>query len=386
MRKKHRISGRLVMLPIIEILQNYSGVEKGLSNLNIREKLKNEYEYDFTRNAMRDVLNQLRGSFHYGGEIKCSESQRGKSQYTYNYYFEPYISEAELQIVVNDVLFSRLHSIETGKSLIEKLRLLVPSKMANKINIDAVPLGLNWTIDQHTESNIRLIEKTIYENNKNKSEEKRINFAMKGYGVYGLMKSVTDNNGNVRIYEILPLAIVEINKHCYMIGYKEGKKYASIYRIDLMFDLKTKVYDYVQINKDKEKLKNEIAHENMQSFVEQHLYASYGLKNTYRVRAKAINGAFTYVMDIVSPSTKLIPVKNNPEEAEFMITCPKRTMEIILRQYIGYLNVIGPDEAKKDVEKAVINTILEDERYKKLIIEKLIQDQELKINNKKISD
>lgn len=365
-----RISKAQLLLPTVSLLQNHIGKENRISVKEVCSKHEQNFNKRVSRNTMGELLKQLNEEFDLGGQILCFEGKSENRNYNYGYYYKPYVSQEELQLIVDDIKTSEIHSEEKAELLIKKLLKMFPESI--KISESKF---YNMKINGMTkdlETNIATINKIIQKNKKDKNGDYKIKFIMQGYDAEGKVFE-TDKK-----HEILPIAIGKIDNHFYLLGHKEFIKNKdnnsiSIYRLDLIKLVEEVYCTYAVNNKKIEQLKNKLRDGEILNYISQHKYSSYGETKTYVLRAKSINGSFSYVMDLLQPSFEMRKIG---DEAEFMYTCPPRTMEILLRQYMGFLKVIGPEKDKQEIEKKMISELLKVDDYKKVILELLSDNKQ----------
>lgn len=226
-----------IIINILDILKRYTDENHRLSQKEIADILKNEYNMTVDRKSVKRNLSNL---LEIGYPIEYSESVRmipnkttGEPEESYilsDFYLERDFSDAELRLLIDSLLFSQHIPYSQCRNLIEKLeglsskyfeakvkhiRTVTDSKLANK------QLFLN----------IELIDEAI-------SRSQKISFHYLEYGTDKKLHKKMCPDGTVRDYIINP----------YQMAAKEGKyylicnydKYGDIsnYRLDRITDIK----------------------------------------------------------------------------------------------------------------------------------------------------
>ncbi|MBR7060524.1 MAG: WYL domain-containing protein, partial [Eubacterium sp.] len=118
---------KLLIMNILDILKRYSDEDHRLSQKDIVEILKNEYNMPAERKAVKRNLMNL---IDFGYEINYSESVRmvpgkdGKPEENYilsDFYLERDFTDSELRLLIDSLLFSKHIPYSQCKELVNKL-------------------------------------------------------------------------------------------------------------------------------------------------------------------------------------------------------------------------------------------------------------------------
>ena len=120
---------KLLILNILDILRKYSDADHRLSQKDIADILKRDYDMTVDRKAVRRNLLSL---MECGYEIEYSETVRtvtnpktGEEEESYiwsDFYLERDFSDSELRLMIDGLLFSRHIPYSDCKNLVEKLK------------------------------------------------------------------------------------------------------------------------------------------------------------------------------------------------------------------------------------------------------------------------
>ena len=118
----------LTGLQILKILRNYADVRHPMRQVDIQRRLENEYENRVCRKALKQHLDDLTIPID-----SFVENNHG-------YYLKPYFTDAELGVMIDDILFAKQIPEEMAKSMIKKLINLSPMNLKGlKHYVDYVP-------------------------------------------------------------------------------------------------------------------------------------------------------------------------------------------------------------------------------------------------------
>ena len=114
---------KLLIMNILDILRRYSDAEHRLSQKDIIDILKTEYEMVVDRKTIKRNLMNL---IDFGYNLEFSESVRrnknGEEEVSYtDWYLERDFSDAELRLLIDSLLFSKHIPYSQCKELIEKI-------------------------------------------------------------------------------------------------------------------------------------------------------------------------------------------------------------------------------------------------------------------------
>ena len=228
---------KLLIMNILDILKRYTDVDHRLSQKEIADILKSEYDMTADRKSIRRNLLNL---MDCGYQIEYSESIRmtpnpktGEPEESYiwsDFYLERDFTDGELRLLIDSLLFSKHIPYSQCKELVEKLERLSNMYFRSRIkHIARMPEDkadnkqLFW--------NIELLDEAI-------SRGRKISFQYLEYGTDKKQHRKVRPDGTVREYIINP----------YQMAAKEGKYYLicnydkyddiSNYRLDRIVDIK----------------------------------------------------------------------------------------------------------------------------------------------------
>ena len=228
---------KLLIMNILDILRKYSDEDHRLSQKDIAEILKTEYDMTADRKAIRrNILNLM----DCGYNIEYSESIRmvpnpktGEPEESYlwsDFYLEREFTDGELRLLIDSLLFSKHIPYSQCKALVDKLEGLSNVYFRSRVKHIA-RLPEDKTDNKQLFLTIELLDEAI-------SRGRKVSFKYLEYGTDKCHHIKTRPDGTERVYIISP----------YQMAAKEGKYYLicnydkyddiSNYRLDRITELK----------------------------------------------------------------------------------------------------------------------------------------------------
>ncbi len=226
-----------LILNILDILRKYSDEEHRLSQKEICEILKTEYNMTADRKTVRRNILDLIG---FGYEIEYSEAVRmvpnkvtGEPEESYiwsDFYLVREFSDSELRLLVDSLLFSVHIPYNQCKELVEKLEGLSSRYFESKVkHIRTMPertlanKQLFYTID--------VLDDAI-------SHGRQVSFFYNRYGTDKKLHREKNADGSPKEYTINPYQIAATNGRYYLIANYDKYDDVSHYRLDRISDIK----------------------------------------------------------------------------------------------------------------------------------------------------
>lgn len=359
MAKGERVDSKTAVLAVLDILKKHSDEKHPLSIMKILEVMSSKkYELIANRDTVKDTLSKIQE--YYGDDvIKCETTERNAKDdkkantYKYRYYYNRNISDEDLQILINNVMFSKMMTKEKVKELTRKLKDCATEDFQKKLNyLDMIP-DKQFTLNRLTLDNIAEIHKVIYENrNRRYDKERRIIFNFNGYGADKKLHKIRKEP-----YTVLPLRICEVNHRYYLICYSDGKDNLSHYRIDLMTNLREEQFCGLEKNEKKERLINNLSAKNVSDYMCEHLYMFYGDSKRIELEVQKDKGdaSLTFLFDAFGTNWNVI--KEDDNKVTVSVRCTVDAMKIWVMQYINKIKVVGPADVKLEIDKKIISSL-----------------------------
>lgn len=228
---------KLMIINILDILRRYTDKKHRLSQKQIAEILKNEYQMKADRKAIKRNLMNL---IDFGYDIEYSETVRmtlnaetGKLEESYilsDFYLRREFDDSELRLLIDSLLFSRHIPYSQCKALVEKLEGLSNIYFRSRVK-HIVTMPEDKTDNKQIFLNIELLDEAI-------SHNRKVSFKYAEYGTDKKMHPKKRADGVVREYLISPYQMVAKEGKYYLICNYDPYNDISNYRLDHIRDLK----------------------------------------------------------------------------------------------------------------------------------------------------
>jgi len=337
------------ILMVFDILKRHSDVSNPIDKqTQIADLIKKEYSVEIDRKALRRNLLNLetfleKSDFGYRLGYDEKEDKNGKVK-LYNWYLVQDITNAELQLLVDGLLFSKYIPYSQCKDLVKKLE----SLSGNRFNLER-KLPENLPVNNHIFLTIEVLIEAI-------RDRKMVSFNGLGYGTSKSPQIVTNEyDGTTREYKVSPYEIVITNGRYYLIhSYNTGGLYT--FRLDYIRHIK--FHDdgnYRPINA----IKGYEHGLDLAKFMKEHIYMYGGDSTRVKLRAykKVERNGKQFDSNIVG---HILDWFGNdvsfPEESEdevtAYITVNEQAMLYWALQYGKAVEILEPQSLRNEVRKA----------------------------------
>ncbi len=342
---------KLLIMNILDILKRYTDAEHRLSQKNIVEILKSEYNMTADRKSVkRNIMNLI----DFGYDINYSESLRmiptkdGGMEESYilsDFYLEREFTDSELRLLIDGLIFSKHIPYSQCKELVGKLDNLSNQYFKAKIkHISTMPD--NSLQNKELFYNIDIIDEAI-------SKHRQISFSYISYGVDKKLHPESFKDGRKKVYTVNPYQIAATNGRYYLIcNYDKYDDVANI-RLDRITDIKMLDTPAKPQSKVSE-LKNGF---NLPKHMAEHIYMFAGESVPVTFRAKKY-----IVADIIDWFGKDVEFYDETDdELTVRTTVNENAMRHWALQYARHITVLSPQSLVETIKKDLIEAI---ENYK----------------------
>ncbi len=255
----------------------------------------------------------------------------------------------ELDTIINALYFSKTVTEEERDRLIYKLAKLSSKRYQKKWfsenndrpvikNIFQGIVNNNDASRTELKKNIALIQSAI-------DEKVKIQFIMNVYNAEReLVPAKTDNKGKAILRKVTPYHILVYNDRYYMLANYERYSNLSIWRIDLMSNVKL----LEEAGRPKQEIKGMTNTWNGQEYMEQHLNMFYD--DPVKVTLKVPNDHYTMMVDWFGNSFVKWRAIDEKYDMVF-VTCSEAAMINWAMQYSDVVEVLGPSDVQYAIEK-----------------------------------
>lgn len=227
---------KLLIMNILEILKRYTDVDHRLSQKEIVEILRKEYDMVVDRKAIRrNILNLI----DCGYNIEYSETIRmvpnaktGVPEESYiwsDFYLVRDFTDGELRLLIDSLLFSTYIPYSQCKSLVGKLENLSNIYFRSRVKHIA-KMPEDKADNKQLFLNIELLDEAI-------SHNRKVSFHYLEYGTDKKLHKKTRPDGSVREYVISPYQMAAREGKYYLICNYDKYDDISNYRIDRITDI-----------------------------------------------------------------------------------------------------------------------------------------------------
>jgi predicted DNA-binding transcriptional regulator YafY len=217
---------------ILEVLNKYSDADHRLSQKEIIDILKRDYDISVDRKAIKRNLMDL---VDFGCNIEFSEKTRtnktGEEEIiAYDWYISHTFADSELRLLIDSLLFSKHIPYSQCKTLIGKLKGLSSSYFSSHVkHIQNLPEGLPR--NPELLYTIEILDEAI-------SKKKQVAFNYMSYGIDKKKHIILDAEGNPKNYLINPYQMVGTNGRYYLICNTDKYGDMGNYRVDRISKIK----------------------------------------------------------------------------------------------------------------------------------------------------
>lgn len=344
-------STRMITLNIIKILQKYSDENHRLSQKDIIDKLKEEYDMKVDR---KTVKRNIKALLNYGNsgdaneimyekttrKLRCKETGKVREvEVLSDFYIHRDFDDSELGFLIESILFNKHIPHNHRKDLINKLEGL-SSKYFNS-RIKHIRTSEGNTRNHDLILNIELLDEAI-------SNSKQVSFNYNKYGVDKKFQPQLNKDGTIRDYIVNPYQMAATNGKYYLICNYDSYDNISHYRLDRI--TKLKILD--KPRKPTDKVKGLEAGLDLPKHMAEHIYMFTGESHSLTLRFKKIFiNEITDWFDI----NDIIFFDETEVDVSARVTVNLTAMRKWALQYGLHVRVLSPkslvDEIKRDIKE-----------------------------------
>lgn len=341
---------KLLIVNILDILRVYTDENHRLSQKEIADILRTQYDMPVERKAVKRNLMNL---IEFGYDIEYSEIVRmtpnpktgepEENRILTDFYLVRDFTDGELRLLIDSLLFSKHIPYSQCKALVEKLEGLSSKYFRSRIqHIRTMP----ETVPQNKQLflNIETIDEAI-------TNGKQIAFRYNSFGTDKKLYPRKSADGSVREYIINPYQIAAANGRYYLICNYDKYDNVSNYRLDRITDirlLETPVKPMRQVKGLEHGF-------NLPKHMAEHIYMFGGESAPVTFTAK--KNLLNDVMDWFGKDVTFLDETEDSVTAK--VTVNLDAMRLWALQYALYVRILSPqslaDDVRNDLQKAIEN-------------------------------
>lgn len=250
-----RQAKKLSLFNTLEILKKYTDEDHRLTQAELLELLKQDYDMEVDRRTVKSNLMDL---IELGYEIESQETTRmirnektgevEESTIMSSFYLVRDFSKPELRLLIDSLLFSKHLPYSQCKELVMKLESLSNKYFRASMNyISTMPE--DKTNNRQVFYNIDVLDEAI-------SKGRKVSFKYLEYGTDKKQHPKLDKNGEERVYIVSPYQMVAKEGKYYLICNYDRYEDVSNYRVDRIteieiLDVKAKPFEKLEWSKGK---------------------------------------------------------------------------------------------------------------------------------------
>ena len=326
---------------ILDILRRYTDEDHRLSQKDIIDILKTEYDMTADRKSVKRNITSL---MEMGYEINFSEALRmfpnkdGVLEESYilsDFWLEREFTDGELRLLIDSLLFSKHIPYSQCKGLVDKLRGLSNQYFKSRVRFIST---LPETAPKNKELfyTIEILDEAI-------AKGKQVAFTYNSYGTDKKLHPRRDQE-----YIVNPYQMAATNGRYYLIGNYDKYNNLANYRVDRITNIR--LLDTP--TKPKEQLEDGKMF-SLPTHMAEHLYMFSGksVPVTFRMKKSILNDVIDWFGTEISFSDE------TEDEVTARVTVNKRAMCYWARQYCGTVKLLSPSDlvetVKSDLQWAV---------------------------------
>ena len=328
---------KMLIINILDILKNYSDEDHRLSVKGIVEILEKDYSQKVDRKAVKSNLENL---IDFGYELEWSESTRKKSNgedevVKSNWYLLREFTDAELRMLIDNMLFSKTLPYNQCKEIIGKLEGLSNKYFNSKVkHIRNMPENLPE--NKEVFFTIDILDEAI-------TKGKQVSFHYISHDVD--KKAYPRKKDDVVLeYIVSPYQMAATNGRYYLICNRTGYPKVSNYRIDRIKNIKL-LDDKITPLK---KLKGYEKGLDLPKHMAEHIYMFAG--ESVRVIFHSTKAMVSDIMDWFGRDIRITPLDDYNIKVEVKVN--ERAMFFWALQYGLYVEVKEPKSLRKELVEA----------------------------------
>lgn len=334
----------MVIINILDILKRYTDANHKLSQKQIADILKNEYNTVVERKTIkRNIMNLI--DFGYDIEytetvryIKNKDGVKEESSIFSDFYLSREFTDGELRLLIDSLMFNRYLPARQCKEMINKIEGLSNEYFRSRVG-HVVNMPDNMPRNNQVFYTLEMLDEAI-------SSNKQVSFV---YNNYGTDKKLHPRKNEP--YIINPYQMVAVNDKYYLICNVDKYDNVANFRLDRITEIKI-LNNKVKPKKQVKGLENGL---NLPKHMAEHIYMFSGdsVRVMFRTKKYLLSEIFDWFGKDVTFS----------DETDEEVTCSVYVNEMAMRkwalQYALHVRVLSPqsmvDGVKEDLKRAMEN-------------------------------
>lgn len=332
---------KLVIFYILKILHDYTDNRHTFTQKQLRDKLRSVYGITVDRKTVKrniDALCDLGYDIRYMEKAvrTITDKESGKAGVGIiqtDFYLNHDISDGELRLLIDSLLFSGHLSNGQRHSLIQKLESLSNRYFNAKVrHVHCLPQSTLQSAD--VIQTVGILDDAI-------SQGRQVTFNYSYYGSDLRLHPQTDQNGAPKEYLINPYQMAAYNGRYYLICNYDKYDDISNYRIDRITNIKLLDKPVKPVRSIKE-ANNGF---DLSKYMEESLYMFSGDKK--RISFRANRKIIPDILDWFGNETVILEYSES--EVTAMVKANPRSMKFWAMQYLPFVRIIRPESLAEEI-------------------------------------
>ena len=328
---------KMLPLCILEILKKHTDEDHTLDQKDILELLRVEYDMEVERKAIRRNIEEL---IEMGYLIRYDETEREGNTIWSNYWLEKELSDAELRLLIDGLLFSNHIPHNQRQKMVKKIENLSSEYFKSYVKHIA-------TLPDAGDSNKEIFY-TISVLDEAIEKKRKVAFNYLDMDTDKKLYPKTEKSGKVRSYVVSPYQMAAKEGKYYLICNRDHFDAISNYRIDRIAR--------VQILNDKirpfKELKNANGQDlNLGEYMKEHIYMYSGGET--HVRFRVVRRMVTDIVDIFGKDVRF--EDETDDYVTVSVNVNEQAMILFAQSYAPDVVILEPqrmvDEMKDWIKK-----------------------------------
>ena len=329
---------KMLPLCILEILKKHTDVDHTLDQKDIIEILRVEYDLEVERKAIRRNIEEL---IEMGYPIRYEETEREGNTIWSDYWLEKTLSDAELRLIIDSLLFSNHIPHSQRQKLVKKIERLSSEHFKSYVRHIA-------TLPDAGDSNKEIFY-TISVLDEAIEKKRKVSFKYLDMGTDKKMHAKTEKSGKVRTYVVSPYQMAAKEGKYYLICNREHFDAVSNYRIDRISQIQLLEDEKIRPFKE---LKNANGQDlNLGEYMREHIYMYSGGET--HVRFRVVKRMVTDIVDIFGKDVRF--EDETDEYVTVSVNVNEQAMILFAQSYSPDVVILEPqrmvDEMKDWIKK-----------------------------------
>lgn len=336
-------SKKLLLLDILHILQKHTDPDHTLTQKEIQDLLYSEYGMEAGTKAIKNNLSCLLefGYDLYYDEIERKSVTKDGEEVTNtimtNIYLERDITDSELLLLIDSILFSNSISPRQGDQLIEKLSSLSSRYFKAHVSHISRISDSAKAANPQLFYNIEILDEAI-------ETRRQVTFRYLEYHTDKKLHRRRNETGEIREYRINPYHLAAKDGYYYLICNNDKYDILSNYRVDRITD--------IMLTDDPRKPFRELNEArsgsrslDLKEYMEKHIYMFAGKSERVKFRIKKF--LLNSVFDLFG--TNIIFEDETEDSVTATVNVNTTAMEQFVKRSLPHITVISPKELRDKI-------------------------------------